>query len=243
MCYRISVDQIEEFVDERQKAWCIHCGAWIGGLETSRDHVPSKGLLREPYPPNLPVVNVCRACNEGFSLDEEYLIAYLGCVLAGSMGPDSQPDPKVRRILEENAKLKARIDRSKTVYQTLFGETRIVWKPELDRVNRILIKNARGHVFFEYGEPMLDEPARVWAAPLEALTNDQRANFENIGSGNFWPEVGSRMLTRVVTGQDLSGAWVIVQDGIYRYAITQRSLTVVRTVLFEYLGTEVYWSR
>jgi len=235
------VDQIEEFVDERQKAYCIHCGGWIGGLETNRDHVPSKCLLREPYPPNLPVVVVHKACNEEFSLDEQYLTAFLGSVIAGSTDPDSQPDPKVKRILKENAKLRAAIDRTKIVYQTLSGETRTDWKPELDKVNRVLIKNARGHIFFEYGEPILDEPAHVWTAPLEALTTEQRADFENIEVRSFWPEVGSRMLTRVVTGQDLSGAWVIVQDGIYRYAIAQQGIFLVRSVMFEYLATEVYW--
>ena len=28
-----------------------------------------------------------------------------------------------------------------------------------------------------------------------------------------WPEVGSRMMTLVIMGQDLRGGWVIVQDG------------------------------
>ena len=236
------MDQIEEFVDERQKAWCIHCGGWIVELETNRDHVPSKSLLRKPYPTNLPVVQVCKACNEGFALDEEYLIGFLGCVLAGSTDPNRQDNPKVERILRENAKLRARMDRARTEYQTLGGETRSFWKPETERVNRVIVKNARGLAFFEYGEPMLTEPEHVWSAPLEGLTSEQRAAFENIGSGGLLPEVGSRMLTRVMTGQDLSGDWVIVQDGIYRYAVAQFGVMLVRSVLFEYLATEVYWS-
>ena len=81
------MDQIEECGDERQKSWCIHCGGWIAELDTNRDHVPSKSLLREPYPANLPVVEVCATCNEGFSLDEEYLVVFLNCVLAGSTEP------------------------------------------------------------------------------------------------------------------------------------------------------------
>jgi hypothetical protein len=50
------------------------------------------------------------------------------------------------------------------------------------------------------------------------------------------------MLTRVVTGQDLSGSWVIVQDGIYRYAVAQQGVILVRSVIFEYLATETFWS-
>jgi hypothetical protein len=50
------------------------------------------------------------------------------------------------------------------------------------------------------------------------------------------------MLTRVVTGQDLAGPWVTVQDGIYRYAVAQQGVVLVKSVLFEYLATEVFWS-
>lgn len=112
------------------------------------------------------------------------------------------------------------------------------------RVNRVVVKNARGHAFYEYGEPMLREPDEVRAAPLESLTAAQRDAFENIqGDGMIagWPEVGSRMMTRLVTGQDLRDGWVIVQDGVYRYGVAQSGGILVRSVLFEYLATEVRW--
>ena len=89
---------------------------------------------------------------------------------------------------------------------------------------------------------MLSEPEHVWTAPLEALTAAQRGDFENVDTGEFFPEVGSRMLTRVITGQDLSGNWVIVQGGAYRYAVAQQGVMLVRSVIFDYLATEVYWS-
>jgi len=106
----------------------------------------------------------------------------------------------------------------------------------------VILKNARGHAFFEYGEPMLSSPQHAWCMPLESLTSEQRADFENVSSGNAWPEVWSRMMTRVLTGQDLSGAWVVVQDGVYRYAVVQIGVLLVRTVVFEYLATEVSWN-
>ena len=99
----------ESGVDCLQKSWCIHCGRWIAGLETSQDQVPSKGLLRQPYPPHLPQVEVCKACNEGFARDEEYLIALLGSVLVGSTDPERQTNPRAERILRRSAKLRAQI--------------------------------------------------------------------------------------------------------------------------------------
>lgn len=236
------MEHIDEFVDERQKSCCIHCGGWMSGLVKSRDHVPSKALLRVPLPANVPVVQVCKGCNEGFSRDEEYVVALLGCVLSGSAEPDAQSDPTARRILQRNERLRARIERSKTSYRTLFGETRHVWTPEQARIERIVLKNARGHAFFELGEPMHQAPDRVWFSPLLALTKAERDEFEDVEAGSVWPEVGSRMLTRWITGQDLSAGWVIVQEGVYRYSVSCEGGMHVRTVLSEYLATEVWWS-
>ena len=58
------------------------------------------------------------------------------------------------------------------------------------------------------------------------------------GNLALWPEVGSRMMSRVLTGQDLRDGWVIVQEGIYRYRVDQFGGMLVRSVLFEYLATE-----
>lgn len=242
LCYRFDMDQIKEFVDDRQKSWCLHCGCGIASLEINRDHVPSKSLLQKPYPDNLPVVPACKACNEGFSLDEEYLVAFLGCVLTGSTEPEGQRIQKAQRILGENTALRTRIERAKTEYRTQGGETRCIWTPETERVNRVILKNARGHAFFEYGEPMLAEPSHIWSAPLETLTAQQREDFENIDMGSGWPEVGSRMMTRLMTGQDMSGGWVVVQDDTYRYGVAQQGVMLVRSVILEYLATEVFWS-
>lgn len=37
--------EIEDFTDDRLKAWCIHCGDAIADVESNRDHVPTKSLL------------------------------------------------------------------------------------------------------------------------------------------------------------------------------------------------------
>jgi hypothetical protein len=46
-------------------------------------------------------------------------------------------------------------------------------------------------------------------------------------------EVGSRMLSRVLTGEVLSSGWVIMQDGIYPCAVAQVDVILFRTVRFE----------
>lgn len=115
--------------------------------------------------------------------------------------------------------------------------------PELERIRRVVIKNARGHAFYEFGQPALGEPEYVWAGPLSEMTHAQRQQFETGPSGLVgWPEVGSRMMTRVVTGLDLRDGWIIVQPEVYRYRVEEEEGVVVRTVLSEYLATETHWS-
>lgn len=237
--------KIEEFVDERQNAWCIHCTRPLVGLETNEDHVPSKSLLTKPRPHHLPIVTICRECNTSFSLDEQYTVTFLSCVLAGSTDPEKQSNASAARALADSPALRERIERSRSEFTTVGGDTRMLWQPETDRVQRVVLKNARGHAHFEYGEPMLEPPARVWILPLEGMTVSERQDFEGFGDqGGFapWPEVGSRMMTRLLTGVDMVGPWVVVQEGIYRYAVDQADGGLrVRSILSEYLATEVLW--
>lgn len=231
----------EEFVDERHKGFCIHCGGTLVQSETSKDHIPSKALLREPYPANLPTVKICRDCNSGFSADEEYMAAFLSAVLTGSTDLGQQVSPAANRILAGNRRLRSQIERTKMEDRTLWGGTRTIWEPDMSKISRVIVKNARGHAFFEYGEPLLSEPEHIVVRPLETLTSKERVDFETIDMGAGWPEVGSRMTTRVITGQDLEDGWVVVQDGVYRYAVMQQSVMVVRIVIAEYLAAEVWW--
>lgn len=234
------MEEVEEFTDERQKGWCIHCGTTISTVTTNWDHVPTKGLLDRPLPPHVPQVEVCRQCNSGFSLDEEYFVTFLSCVLSGSTAPQAQANPKIQRALTRNPALVARLHAAKRTITTHSGGEKTIWQPEIERINRIALKNARGHAFFEFGEPMLGEPDRVWAMPLVSLTDRQRAEFENVESSG-WPEVGTRMMTRMASGADLDEGWVIVQDDVYRYAVLQEGTLLVRSVIRNYLATEVFW--
>ncbi len=236
------MEEIEHFTDDRHKAWCIHCGSPINDRQTNRDHVPTKGLLERPLPPHVPQVEVCKKCNTGFSLDEEYFVTFLSCVEAGSTDPSAQRNPKIGRALTRNPSLATRLQAAKQITVNEYGRQQILWLPEIDRIHRVILKNARGHAFYEYGEPMLDDPVSVSAVPLISMNQNQRNDFEE-ASGLFacWPEVGSRMLTRVMTGQDLDDGWVNVQDDIYRYVVFQQGTLTVRSVIHNYLATEVVW--
>ena len=237
------MDHLTEFVDQRHKAWCIHCGRGVAEVRTNKDHVPSKSLLDKPYPPELPTVEICVDCNSSLSEDEEYLAAFIGALLSGSTDPGRQKTTAGAGILHNNAALKKRIDASRTVSSTLFGEQTTTWYPEIQRLKNVILKNARGHIYFELGQPAFGEPASVCLTPLDKLSNDERSDFELIDHGPGLPEVGSRMLTRLLTGQDMENGWIVVQDNVYRYAVVENGGFVVRIVIREYLAGELSWNQ
>lgn len=237
------MDHLNDFVDQRHKTWCIHCGSGITSLRTNKDHVPSKSLLDKPYPPELPTVEICLDCNNSFAKDEEYLAAFIGAVLSGSTDPSRQKTTAGARILQNNPALRKRIEARRTIASTLFGEQITTWYPEIQRIKNVLVKNARGHIYFELGQPAFGEPTGVCVTPFEKLSHDERTDFELIDHGSGFPEVGSRMLNRLLTGQDMENGWIVVQDNVYRYAAVENEGFMVRIAIREYLAAKVSWNR
>ena len=235
--------QLNDFADPRQKAWCIHCGVSLDVVQASRDHVPSKVLLKRPLPKNVPVVIVCAPCNTSFARDEEYLGGLLAAVLTGGADPDPELFPGPAASLRHSLGLRERILQARLCQGSLWEGPRVLWKPDIARVNNVVIKNARGHAFYEIGEPLMHPPSAVAWDPLEALTPAQRAEFERAPWPTVYPEVGSRLMQRLARQDPLARGWIEVQDRVYRYAVTQgsRGEIIVRTLVRDYLATEVVW--
>ena len=233
------VDPRHLFVDERLLGSCAYCGA----LPDTRDHVPSKILLDNPLPSNLPVVEACLACNASFSLDEEYLACFLECVLHGSTTPKAVTRHKIKTTLARKRQLAERIQSSCRKGK----DGTLVWKPEEDRVRNIVLKLARGHAAFELSLPQIQYPGEMEIVPLSMISDTDRQAFENAGAGELrgWPELGSRAFFRASGAppyNDGAGPWVVVQPGRYRYSVDQDGDVRVKIVLSEYLACSVTWS-
>ncbi len=226
------VQQLRNYGDDRNKGWCVFCG----GPDETRDHAPSRVLLDEPYPENLPVLPSCQACNTSFALDEEYLACLIDCARAGSIEQACATRPKTAKILQRKPALESRIAAARV--GTRDG---IIWKPEENRVGNVIIKLARAHIAFEQNEPQLDEPATVSILPLCAMTPQAVEAFESSPDTGLWPEVGSRAMHRIVVGAEGEYPWIEVQPGRYRYLVASGPGVVVRIVIAEYLAAEVVW--
>ncbi len=138
------------FADERFIGLCVYCGQ----EPSTRDHVPSRVLLDEPFPDNLPVVPACEACNISFSLDETYLACLVECEIAGSVDTGSVHREKIKRILTEQPALASLIAASRRKDES--GNAR--WIPDTARVQKVVLKLARGHAAYERSDPQLQVP-------------------------------------------------------------------------------------
>ncbi|HVM00503.1 MAG TPA: hypothetical protein VM324_14515 [Egibacteraceae bacterium] len=219
--------------DERHAAFCAQCG----GLPRTRDHVPPKAFLDEPFPTNLPVVGTCGPCNSSASVDEEYVACLIEVAACGSAVPEDLERPRVRRALGRSAALAAR-------FRAALDPEAVTVEAEAGRVRRVVEKMARGLWAYELAEPALGMSARVGFRPLHTMDGSTRNAFEHSPPPAVFAEVGSRMITRQALGlcEGNVGAalgWLLVQPNRFRYAVEFDERSIVKLVLREYLAVEV----
>ena len=228
--------QIRTFSDQRFDQVCSYCGETA--TET-RDHVPSKILLDEPFPENLPVVPCCTKCNQGFSLDEEYFACSIECILRGTSNIEQLHRKKIKLALKKRPTLQQRIKNSFTLQ-----DGRLHFKYEQDRFMNVATKLAKGHAKYEISEPQFEAPTSIVMKPLISMTKNENDNFFASYHLNKLPEVGSRSLQNLlIRGNDtVHSHWTIVQDNNYKYSvIDDMGLLIVRIVVWDYLAIEVIW--
>lgn len=239
--------QLNSFADNRLIQGCIYCG----GPADTRDHVPSKCLLERPYPTNLTVVGCCVSCNQDFSKDEEYFVCLIESILCGSTDPQKIGRPSVARIMQNSPALRKRIEASQTEVN---GQ--IAFVPEVERVQNVMLKLARGHASFELSQPCRTEPDHFWCGDFLSLPEEIREAFDSVHFQQVFGEVGSRNMQRLLVTQMtvqsdngeeqnvsiLINDWIDVQDDQYRFiTIDDMGMLVIRIIIAEYFACEVAW--
>jgi len=243
------VDQLKDYADDRLLHGCIYCDF---GNEETRDHVPSRVFLDQPFPTNLPVVPACNSCNNGFSSDEKYLACLIECAIAGSTDPDRIQRPRVATMLRTTPALSARIEAAKSII-----DGRVCFTAEEGRVENVIRKLARGHAAFELSMPLRRQPTSLMWWPISQMTDEEIESFDAAYITSNFGEVGSRGLQRLLvtqvklkssTGQMSSmnllvNDWVDVQEGRYRYLAIDNSEGVkIKIIIAEFLACEVTWA-
>jgi hypothetical protein len=228
--------QLQCFGDDRYKGYCIHCS----GPDETRDHVPSKVLLDEPYPENLPVCPSCLDCNNTLSIDEEYLACLLECVLVGGVDPANIQRSKIAKLLDGKPPLLERLRKARLEVDGV-----PLWNVETERVESVVSKLARGHAAYELNLPRIDPPQYIDFRPLPRMNEAEREAFEGPSAALLapWPEVGTRAMQRllVLDSEVYTEGWIVVQEGNYRYRTSQEDGLTVQIMLREYLACRVTW--
>ena len=226
--------QLKTFGDSRTLSYCTFCGA----VPETDDHCPSRVFLDEPYPENLPVVPSCLECNNGFSIDEEYVACLISCVIDGTTKPDKISRPKIRRILEEKPFLLKRIEQQ----SKKLPNTTLTFEPEVSRLKKVIIKLARGHALHEIHEHCIQQPDVIKVNPVTELSSEEWKDFANPEQLSAFPEVGSRAMQRLRMQDDLCFLdWIHAQPDVYSYYVSQNHAVEVRILLQNYLACYVRW--
>ncbi|MCY3859281.1 MAG: hypothetical protein OXG25_10300 [Gammaproteobacteria bacterium] len=125
----------------------------------------------------------------------------------------------------------------------MFDGDMIEWAPEMDRIDSVVVKNARGHVAYEYSIPVISDPISVSVMPFAAMSREaiEDSLFAHTSSER-WPEIGCRMMTRALTGEAIRDGWIVVQEGVYEYLVEDFEYGArVRTMIYGYLATDTIW--
>ncbi len=230
------MDPKKLFLDKRHTNVCVYCGT----RPETADHVPSRVLLDQPYPENLPVVPSCEKCNNSFSIDEPYLACLIECIIHDTVSHEKIKREKIKRILRTKPKLAATLEacRHAENFNNLW------WTPDLSKIRNVILKLARGHAAYECGELQLTEPERLLVSPLCTMSMEATQQFNTPPIENIWPEIGSRAFMRAVgvnSNVYLDDGWQVIQPARYRYLDSYSGGMIVRIVLSECLACEVSW--
>lgn len=243
------MEQVRDLSDDRLVNGCLYCG----GLDESRDHVPSRVFLDSPFPKQLPVVGSCVTCNNDFSQDEAYVACLIESVLVGSTSPDDIRRERIADLMRRTPKLRAKLESAKT-----FVGGNVQFEVESERVRNVVLKLARGHAAFELSQVCRDEPISFRCLPLAVMTEVEINDFDASDVVGYLGEIGSRGMQRMLVAQFSFAShegtasthdvvindWVDVQENRYRYlAIDNGDEITIKIVIAEYLACEVVWAR
>ncbi len=217
-------------------ACCIYCG----GEPETKDHVPPKIFLDEPYPPDLPVVPACRDCNKSFSKNDLYVACLIECVKHGSLNPCDLKREKIKKAMR-GKRCMEQLHNANT--ETLFG-TEFRFDEKIMRT--FFIRLARGHAAFECDHVELNEDLiTVWFSPLEIMGIDKEIIFCASPIVGLITEIGSRASQRTMISSGNKGnskyvtPWVQVEEENYEYLATAVEQGVlVRIIIGDFLAGE-----
>lgn len=222
--------------NKKDKFSCIYCFE----KADSREHIPSKIFLDEPYPETLAVLPACKKCNNSFSANEQYLACLIDYIQYKLCNKDDIKREKIRKTFQKRPKIKELFERN-TVYKE-GGELEYI-EYDNKQIEEVLIKLAKGHAIYSLSHIGLEIPSAINFMFLTELSEEQYINFNSCVKLEVIPELGSRECFICVTEDGTPIAdWKVVQENQYRYlAFEHKAGVCVRIVIGEFFYAEIVW--
>lgn len=150
----------------------------------------------------------------------------------------------IDKSLGNNPQLKYKIE-NEIIYRMEKG---LGYKIEMNRLDNILIKLAKGHAAFELSEYNFDK----YSISIKTFSRDQVSREEwNIFNGveelTYAHEIGSRSIDNIYIIENSYKPvavidWNIVQEGRYKYLSTiNNEKIIIKIVLNEYFAALINW--
>jgi hypothetical protein len=235
-------DWQKPYVEKNRRfvSYCIYCG----GIADTREHIPSRVFLDEPYADDMAVVPACNHCNMGYSSDEEYLACYLDVLKCTINGNSEHLRVKTKKAFEHSPSLEPYIRKmiSKESDCTKF-------QCPNDKLEKVLSKLAIGHLANFYDRRADEYSLKVSFSFEPMLSEDEYADFNKFAEIQKVDGLMSDAIENILVFQGFDGTvaafmpWIDVQTGNYRYQAyydDKIDTLVVKIVIFEFLYAEVH---
>jgi hypothetical protein len=170
---------------------CCYCG----GVATTREHIPPKGIFNKPLPSDLITVPCCLRCNQEGSVNDEILKTYLGLHVAIGGGeaerlfkervlPTTKHNQRLRQIILNSM----RPVHFATETGIIYGRgSEIIWDNEAHDI--AIERIAKGLFFYHYKKALLNigEKSIYWFdTPLHYnIAHVEGWHSNSIGNGTF----------------------------------------------------------
>lgn len=210
--------QVVKYYDARQDDFCVYCGNSLKKFKTL-DHVPSKILMDEPYPENLPKVNSCNNCNQSFSTNELYFSCIIEYLICQSTDIESFQRERIIKKLRQKPRIRSEIENK------LFIKNNLLFYPFDDiKFLEVLRKLLLGHLAFEFSIPTINQLERVEVKLRSEISDWDFQKFKDSQTIEIAPEVGSRAMGAfLMNDYNLKNEWKSVDKNFYEYLVEQNT--------------------
>lgn len=217
---------------------CIYCYK----KANTREHIPSKIFLDEPYPKTLALLPSCFKCNNSFSKDEQYVACLIDYIQYIQYELQDVKREKIRKAFNTRPNIKQEMEN--TIVDSKDKKSKYI-KYNHEKIESILLKLSIGHATYSLSRVHLEKPSGIYYKFLPEVTEEEFNNFNAEVICDIAPEIGSRSFNNIALTDDSipMTLWNIVQENQYRFlAYENKSGLYVRIVIGEFLYSEVIWN-